>query len=101
MSTVIRFLLLTEDTGEQAFATQRGLAEKMLHLIAEGCAIHRVAFAPGDKPTRDGMGFNAYNSAKKRDYRKKVDLAAPPADFPGDAKEAAEAAKDLCLVPPL
>ncbi|MBK9752987.1 MAG: hypothetical protein IPO88_05660 [Nannocystis sp.] len=73
--SALRLLLLTEDTGEQAFATQRALAEKMLHLVAEGCAIHQVRFEPGDERTRVGMGFNAYTSTNKDDYRKKVDLA--------------------------
>lgn len=75
VTSVISFLLLTEDTGEHAFATQKALTEKMLHLVAEGCAVRRIDFQPGDEPTRAGMGFNAYISTESRDYRKKIDLA--------------------------
>jgi len=75
VTCVLCFLLLTEDTGEHAFATQKALAAKILHLVAAGCAIQTIDFQPGDEPTRAGMGFNAYTSTSKRDHRKKVDLA--------------------------
>ena len=71
---MLRLLLLTEDTGGDASATQKTLAEKMLRLVAAGCAIERIDFATGDKPTRND--FNAYKSTNKRDYHKKIDLAA-------------------------
>lgn len=68
-------LLLTEDSGERAFATFEALARKILHLLGEPCDLSRVVFERADERGRAAMGFNAYKSTSPRDHGKQLDLA--------------------------
>lgn len=68
----VEILLLTEDTGDDAFAVLEQICRKMLRLVDDRADVRKVACVPADPPARQAMNFNGYRDRKNR--QKRVDL---------------------------
>jgi hypothetical protein len=75
MAVRLSILLLTEDTGGDAFETVKAVAHKLLFAVDGAIDISRIEFSEADEAARVGMGFHRYRSKNPRDNRYKVDLA--------------------------
>ncbi len=70
----VSVLVLTEDSGDDAFPTVRALLEKTLHLVAPGGRHVPWEVLPATKEARRAMHFNRWKSRAPRDHRLRVDL---------------------------
>jgi hypothetical protein len=73
-SKVLSVLVLTEDSGGNAYATVRALAKEMLKLLVPGVQTDRIGFSPlGNPAAEQAMNANCWKSTKPR-YERSIRL---------------------------
>lgn len=73
MSTALRLLTLTEDTGDDAGTVLCEICSRLLRAVAPNANLDRVQFIPSSEKARGAMGFLAFRARKG--HKERVILA--------------------------